>query len=146
MYLKGRLIPEADPVTFQTIDAPYAKDAEYVYCGTVWIPEAEPGSFVVMRTGTQWVESHQIDSFVATNGDQFEGLQVPVIFSGGRWARDDRFHYRDAARVVDADHETFRTTDDQWGRDKNGKFKGPFREELYLQRISRPMDVQREPD
>ena len=136
VYLKGLPIPGADPATFEIIDAPYAKDATNVYCGTVLISGADPSSFTVLRTGTQWIETHHLDSFVKHNGEQFKELEMPVITSGGRWACDDKAHYRDAARVQDVDYETFEAIDDHWGQDKHGKFRGPFRENVFLNRAN----------
>lgn len=136
VYLKGLRIPGADPATFQIMDAPYTHDSKSVFCGTVRIPEADPESFEILRTSTRWKGAYQNDEFVKRNGDQFIGIEMPVITSGGQWARDANHHYRDAARVQDADYDSYHAVDDHWGQDKNGRFRGPFREEVFLKRVS----------
>jgi len=135
VFLQGYPVTGADPGSFEIIDAPYARDRTRVYCGTVPMEGSDPRTFQQIRSCTRWIAIFNKEDFVQRNGPGFGDLEVsesrPAITSGGRWAKDAKHHYRDAARVQGADYETFRAIDDTLGVDKDHEYHGPFRKEDF---------------
>lgn len=54
-FLDRERVLFADPATFQVLDFPYARDARYIFCGTLPIPDLSPT---------------EVDAFRLTNTDQ----------------------------------------------------------------------------
>ncbi|HET6422827.1 MAG TPA: DKNYY domain-containing protein [Planctomycetaceae bacterium] len=140
VYLEGHRITHADPASFEVIDPPYARDKNRVYCGTVPMQESDPKTFQILIKTSSWSTMTNKEFFLEMQGGGIDDFEVsekyPAITSNGCWSKDARSHYRDAARIVGADYETFRAIDGSESADKHRRYMFGLTKDEYDQRVA----------
>lgn len=137
VYVRGFVVPEADPQTFTVIKGPYGKDKKKVYCGTVAMNVHDIDAFEVVSWEGMWNTTFDKQLFVFDFGRSFETLQIseenPAV-TGFAVGRDGVAYYSGPARIEGADYASFQAGSMGGGVDKYREYVGPFPAESWPQR------------
>ncbi|MBA4016517.1 MAG: hypothetical protein C0483_04960 [Pirellula sp.] len=138
VFIRGHVIPGADPDTYAVIGGPYGRDKSSVFCGNVKMRVQNINLFEVVVVGL-WTEEYDKEHFVLAYGDEFADLEVsrdnPAVLACA-WGRDGTNYYCGPARLKGADYQTLKVDDLGFGsaQDRNRKYIQAFSEDEYHQR------------
>ena len=130
VFIRGYVIPGADPDTFAVIRGPYGRDKSSLFCGNVKMDVPNIHLFEVI-TSELWRETYDKKHFVLEYGEEFADFEVsrenPAILAEA-WGRDGSNYYYGPARVKGADYQTFKIDSGKFGsaRDKNHEYINAF--------------------
>lgn len=138
VYLFGHRVTGADPETFEVINAPYARDAQRAYCGTIPMNVVNLDNFEVVSVDGTWSTVIEPLTVIHLFGEEFAALEVtpenPAVTADG-WARDGQYWYAGPSRVDGADYPTFAPIDSHSAADANRRYRRAFPETAWPERI-----------
>ncbi|WP_197440548.1 DKNYY domain-containing protein [Polystyrenella longa] len=119
VYILGVKIHDADPATFTTLEYPFSRDKNHVYCGSLYLIDADPDGFKLLFQNAMFgmLDRFKKEPFIAQYGEHPALGHEKRYCTKSAWSTDGKTIYFGYAKVKNANPNTFTALDGLYGKD-----------------------------